>query len=170
MNSRKLKVCTLLTAMLAVSVTGCFGDNILSAGAKVAGGQISSLTAGEIQILSQTVNDILASENPGFEPVELTETQAQALTDFFSANELNTFEDFETLSQTAQSDPDSIQGLDELAEAFADAGSDLDPDNLDPNDLDEILQSIFGGLGVGGGTGGGGVDNGGDTGQQQQQS
>lgn len=169
MKSGKQKVCALLTSILAVSLTGCFGDNILSAGAKVAGGQISSLTAGEIQILNQTVNDILAAENPGFEPVTLNETQAQALTDFFSANELNTLEDFETLSQSAQDDPESIQGLDALADAFAGSTTgDLDPDNVDPDDLNEILQSIFGGLGVGGGTGGGSQGGGNQTDDQTQ--
>jgi len=145
MKSKNWKLCALVTAMLVVGVTGCGGESILSAGAKVASGQIASLTAGEIIILNQTVADLIRSQDPTANPPTLTTEQAQALTDFFTANDLNTIEDFETLAATAQSDPDSIQGLDELAAAFADSGTEIDPDNFDPDAMGDLLGTLFGG-------------------------
>jgi hypothetical protein len=145
MKSRNQKLCALFTAMLGVGMTGCFGESIVSAGSKVAGGQIASLTAGEIIILSQTVADLIRSQDPNANPPTLTTEQAQALTDFFTANNLNTIEDFETLAETAQNAPDSIQGLDALAAAFAGSATEIDPDDFDADSLDELLGMLFGG-------------------------
>ncbi|MCA9254665.1 MAG: hypothetical protein KDA33_03465, partial [Phycisphaerales bacterium] len=117
MQTGKVRFCALATMTLGLGLTGCFGESILSAGAKVAGGQISELTANEIKILNETVVGLLASTNPGFTAEPLTDAQASAISSFFKANDLNTIEDFEQLQQTAESNPDSLEGLDELAAA-----------------------------------------------------
>jgi len=164
MLNNRIKLSVMLVCGLAISSTGCFfGDSILSAGAKLASGQISTLTAGELQILNQTVAGVLAADNPDFQLEPLTDDQATAVSNFLAANELNTFEDFETLGETAQNNPESLQGLDELASAFEGSNTDFDPENFSEDDLNELLGAIFGGtdgsaleglLGGGGGSGG----------------
>ena len=141
MNSHKQKIGALLALGFLVGATGC-GENILTAGAKVASGEISQLSANEIMILNQTLIDVLAAENPDVTVTPLTEPQAEALSNFFQANSLDTPEDFTALEQTAQTDPASIQGVTELAAAFS---AELDPDNFDPAALAEILGALFGG-------------------------
>jgi hypothetical protein len=150
MQLRKGRFCALATMALGLGLTGCFGDSILSAGAKVAGGQIASLTSGEIKILNETVVGVLASTNPGFTAEPLTDAQATALSSFFKANNLNTIEDFETLKQTAESNPDALMGLAELSAAFGN-GEGFTEENFD---FDQIFNALFGALGGTGGVGG----------------
>lgn len=160
MKTRTGRFCALATMALGLGLTGCFGDSILSAGAKIAGGQISSLTSGEIKILNQTVTDVLAATNPGFTAEPLTDAQADALSTFFKANNLNTIEDFESLQQTAESNPDSLEGLDELSTAF-NGGENFDSENFN---FDDLFNSLFGALGGDGNVGTGGTTvNGGST-------
>src|SRR5690606_16222977 len=98
MMKRNGMMCGLMTSVLSVSMlTGCFGESVVSAGAKVAGGQITTLTVNEIKILNQTILDVLMSQNPGFEGKPLTDVQAHALLAFFIANDFNTLEDLEKL-------------------------------------------------------------------------
>ncbi len=159
MTLKSRKVCALFACGLSVSVTGCFGDNILSATAKLLGGQISQLTPAEIQILNEAVLGVIASQNPGFTPTPLTQPQAAALVSFFKANNINSFEDFERLKQQVADDPNAIQGLDELAAAFEGADTGIDENNVEET-LDAIVQSLFGGTvtgGTGTGTGSGGT-------------
>jgi len=166
MKTKRQRFCALVALMLPVGITGCFGDSILSAGAKLLSGQISQLTAGEIMILNDTVVGVLKAENPGFNPPPLTSTQAGALSTFFQANTVNTIEDAQNLAKTAQTNPDAIQGLDELAAAFAGSDLNIDPNNVDSTTIDQIFESIFGGSNTGGGTGGGtqgGTTTGGTT-------
>lgn len=167
MKSTRRRICALMAVLLPVGVTGCFGDNILSAAAKLASGQISDLTAGEIKILNDLAIGVLQSQNPGFNAPALSDGQAEALSVFFKANQLNTVEDFQQLSQTAQTDPSAIQGLDALAQAFAGSGMSIDPNNFDPNTIDEIFGAIFGGSGLGSGTGGGSLQGSGSGGTTQ---
>lgn len=153
MRTRTGKLCALATMVLGIGLTGCFGESIVSAGAKVASGQISQLTSGEIKILNQTVTDVLASTNPGFTAEPLTDAQAEALSSFLKSNNLNTIEDFEALKTTAETNPESLQGLDELAAAFNN-GQDYQGQDFD---LDAIFNALFGASGgtgtVGTGTG-----------------
>ncbi|MFQ5429055.1 MAG: hypothetical protein ACE5E1_01990 [Phycisphaerae bacterium] len=157
MSSTKQKLCALIAIVLPVGMTGCFGESILSAAAKVAGGQIASLTANEIKILNQTAIDLFASQNPGVSIPVMNDAQAEALANFFAANNLNTLEDFDALQQTAQTDPGQIQGLDELASAFAGSDNTIDPNNVDPETLGSIFDGLFGGSGPGGPTTGSGA-------------
>lgn len=154
MKNRKGTLCALATTVMSVTLlTGCFGESVLSAGAKVAGGQMASLTANEIKILNQTVLDLLAGENPGFTPEPLTDAQANAVSSFLQSNSLNTFEDFETLEEMIRNNPESIQGLDELEAAFADQAENFDEENFD---FDALINKIFGASGGTGGVGTGG--------------
>lgn len=79
------------------------GGSLISAGAKVAGGNLSSLTADEIQILADAVADF----NPDFKQ-EVTDDQAAAAVEFLKANDINTIEDLQQLIEKADADPDSI--------------------------------------------------------------
>ena len=160
MKTKRQRICALVALMLPIGVTGCFGDNILSASAKLLSGQISQLTGGEIQILNDVVVGVIKAENPGFDPPPLTSTQAGALSTFFQVNTINTIEDAQQLATTAQNDPDAILGLAELAAAFADSELNIDPDNIDSSTIDQIFGSIFGGASLSGGTGGGSTDGG----------
>ncbi len=145
MKSRNHRLCALFAAMLGVGLTGCFGESIVSAGAKVASGQIASLTAGEIIILNQTAADLITSMDPTASPPTLTTGQAQALSDFLTANDLNTLEDIEALTEAAESDPDSIQGLAALAAAFAGSETELDADDPGAGELEDVLNTLLGG-------------------------
>ena len=124
MMKRNGMMCGLMTSVLSVSMlTGCFGESVVSAGAKVAGGQITTLTVNEIKILNQTILDVLMSQNPGFEGKPLTDVQAHALLAFFIANDFNTLEDLEKLHGI---DPSTLKGLDALEAAFAEQGQDYE--------------------------------------------
>ena len=82
MRSMKQKACVVMVSMAVVVMTGCFGESILSAAAKVAGGQISTLTAGEIMILNQTASDLVGTADPSVQVPALTQPQAVAVSDF----------------------------------------------------------------------------------------
>lgn len=79
------------------------GGSLISAGAKIAGGQLSSLTPDEIQIIADTVGEL----NPEFKQ-EVSDAQAEASVAFLKANELNTIEDLQSLAEKAEQDPDAV--------------------------------------------------------------
>lgn len=161
MLSRRRKRCALLVAGLSVSVTGCIGETIFSATAKLLGGQISQLTPTEIQLLNEAVLSVLRAQNPGFNPQSLTTAQATALSNFFKANNINSLEDIESLKSQVQNDPNAIQGLDELAAAFEGSDTGIDETNAEDS-LDAIVQALFGGTGTGSNGDGDGNGSGGD--------
>ncbi len=169
MKTKRLRICALVALMLPIGVTGCFGDSILSAGAKLLNGQISQLTAGEVLILNEVVVGVIQAENPGFNPPPLTNTQAGALVTFFQANTINTLEDAQQLAAAAQTNPEAIQGLEALAVAFAGTDLDIDTENIDASTIDQIFGAIFGGASTGGGTGGGSQTDGTTTGGTSSQ-
>lgn len=156
MHKFQVKACALLLSVSAVSVTGCFGESILSAGSKVLGGQISQLTPGEILILNQTASDLI-SQVTGLPGTTLTTPQAVAISNFLQVNELDTLQDFETLATNAESDPESIQGLEELGSAFEGTDYEGDEGEFDAGQLGDLFGSILGGVDQGslpGGTSG----------------
>ncbi len=149
----------MILGLSAVSMTGCGAESILSATAKILGGQISQLTAGEIQILNQTALNVIGS-TLNVETTPLTLAQAEAVSSFLKINDLNTIDDFTTLASQAESNPESIEGLDDLADAFQ--GTDFDDEGeFDPSQLGNLFQAILGGVNTGGGGGTGGGGNGG---------
>ncbi len=146
MTWKKDRCIVLVATALVVSAAGCFGESVVTAGSKVAAGQISTLSANEIKILNQTIIDVLTASDPTLTPTPLTDAQAEAVSAFFVANSLDTIEDFEALADASQTDPSSIQGLDALAAAFADSESEFDSDNIDEGDLDAIFEAVLSGL------------------------
>lgn len=117
----------MIGAMGLLTLTGCpqqstrtnnqGGGNIITAGAKVAGGNISSLTPDEVQVLA----DKVASNTTDLDIPELTDEQAAAAVDFLVANNVNTIEDVQNLVEQAEQDPTSIEIPDSIQELI-DAG------------------------------------------------
>ena len=114
------------TAML-VALTGCLsldprtsnqgGGSLISAGAKVAGGSLATLTPDEIQILADEASNL----SPDIQIPELTDDQAEVVSEFLQVNNVNTLNDIEQLVENFENDPDSIVIPDEVTELF-DAG------------------------------------------------
>ncbi len=132
-------------AAITAGASGCFPSTVgdlMGAGIKVLNGQISTLTAGEVKALNAVAIGVI-NESAGSNLQPLSDAQAQAVAGFFEANNLDTPEDFQQLADTAAQDPSSIQGLDELAAAFQGTETNLDPNNLDPDELQGLLESIF---------------------------
>jgi hypothetical protein len=108
---RILVVVTCACALL--SVAGCptspertsnqGGGSLLSAGAKIANGQLASLTPDEVQILA----DMLSAQDPNIELV-VSDEDAQAAVEFLQLNEINTIEDLERVASDADQDPNSV--------------------------------------------------------------
>jgi hypothetical protein len=98
-----------------------FGGDIDSVTDKVVGGRYTELTPDEVQIFSDAANTVKSSLSSS-----LTDTEAQALVDFFNANNLNTATDVEVYIDDATNEipanvPDNV-----LRELFVD---------FDPADL-----------------------------------
>jgi hypothetical protein len=138
--------------LFVVVGTGCVFESILTAGLKIANGQLNQLSANEILLLNQAVIDFLKSENPGTELTPLTPAQAQAVVTFLQANGITTPESLQGLIMDAQNGG-TINGLDELAAAFAGSENQFaDPDNPTQEELDALFGQAFGGNGGGGGS------------------
>lgn len=114
-----LKYKTFLVATLAltlVGLTGCpvaatpsrtsnqGGGNLVTAGAKIAGGSIASLTPDELQVITDKAVEV----NPNIDIPELSDEEAAAAVDFLVANDLNTLDDVVNLIQEAETDPNAI--------------------------------------------------------------
>lgn len=111
------------------------GGNILSAGAKIVGGQLTGLTPDEVQIVTDTVADVAgATDAP-----QVTDEQAQAAVDFLRANNLNSIHDLSSFIEQAANDPDSVV-IPPSVMALLEAGglpqfSESDLEDLDLEDL-----------------------------------
>ena len=115
-------------AGLIVFSGGCFGDprttdqgggSIITAGVKVATGQLASLTPDEIQIIGDNIANFITDAVP----VELTNEQAAAISEVLVANDLNTIEDITALIEN----PGDIV----LPEEFLDLFGDFDTSGID---------------------------------------
>jgi hypothetical protein len=109
---------------LFVAVTGCMGSsdprtsnqgggNIITAGVKIATGEMTALTPDELQILG----DLVASQNPAVPTLD--DDTAALLADFIDVNNLNSFDDINNLIAQVQADPESIVIPDGFTELFA---------------------------------------------------
>ena len=149
MRRIKYATCAALLVCIVVGTTGC-GPNplfdLINAGLKITNGQISQLTAAEVKTLNEVAVGVI-SEATGVTVDPLTDDQAAAIVTFFAANDVNTADDIEQLAQQAADDPSQIEGLAELAAAFADTDVDIDPADPDPDELEELFDSIFTGTG-----------------------
>lgn len=116
MKSARTKFALCAAAALAIiAIPGCpsadsrtsnqGGGTILSAGTKVAGNQIATLTPDEIQILY----DLAASRTPKLDGYDLTDEQAAAAAEFLKLNEVNSPADIDRLVKQYEADPSSIE-------------------------------------------------------------
>ncbi len=124
MNANKAAVLGLTACFVLTGTLGCLfgpmvpertsnqgGGTILTATGKVLGGQMTQLTADEVQIVTDQINDL----NPQVD-LTLDDDQAQAIVDFLAQNGINSFGDFQNL------DPGTVQpprGAAELSENFS---------------------------------------------------
>jgi len=90
------------------------GGSILTASLKIAGGQMSQLTPDEIQILADT----LTSSRSELALPPLTDEQAQAVSDFLVAHNINTVDDIQRVIDEAESNPGSVVIPDSVRQLF----------------------------------------------------
>lgn len=141
MRLARLGMCVGLMGCVTFGTAGCIPAamlDLLNAGMKIMNEQISTLTPQEIKTLNEVAIGII-NEQTGQNLPPLTDEQADAISAFFVANELNTFADFEQLADQAEADPSQIEGLAELAAAF----DNIDADDPDPDELEDLFESIF---------------------------
>lgn len=106
---------------LTVCLTGCpttdtrtsnqGGGSLITAGAKVLGGEISNLTPDELQIAADTAADV--SDDPRLSGFALDDDDAAAIVEFLEVNGINTVEDIQRLADNpdALEVPESLQTL-----------------------------------------------------------
>lgn len=129
MMTRRIRFPVVAAGLIACAVllTGCpamdprtsnqGGGNILTAGAKLAAGRISTLTPDEVQILGDTV-----SANSPQVDIRITDEQAADAVDFLNRYNVNTIRDIERLVEQSQRDPDSIEIPESILELFESGG------------------------------------------------
>ncbi len=147
MKLAKTGLCVALTAVIASGATGCGTNPLLAAASgamKIANSQMSQLTAAEVQAMSELVIGVI-NEQMGVNQQPLTADQAAAIVAFLQANNINSLDDLAAIIQRAQDDPGSVQGLNELAQAFAGTGNEFDPNNVNSETLNDIFATAFGG-------------------------
>jgi hypothetical protein len=140
----RLNYGTVAVQLLALVLTGC---GTLSPGVialsnpKVVRGQLAQLTVDEIL----TLNSAVVSAVPQ-EPVPiLTRAEAEALHAFFVANNLNSQTELQAFDELARNTPSAIPGLFDLATAFAGTPDAFNASQPTTNNIEEILETIFGG-------------------------
>ena len=154
MMSKKRSAIVTVCCLILIVGAGCFFESILTAGLKIANGQLNQLSANEILLLNQGINDFLKSQDPNAPTNTLTQAQAQALATFLGANNITTPESLETLVTNTQNGGAPIVGLDALAAAFVGSNTQFaDPNNPTQEELDAVFGQALGGNNGGGGGG-----------------
>jgi hypothetical protein len=106
-----------MTALLAGStllwVTGCpFGNSrttnqgggtVITAAGKVVGGQMTTLTPDEIQIVSDAISDLSPNVS-----LFIGDDEAAVAVDFLRANDLNSIEDIAAFAEEVANDPNGV--------------------------------------------------------------
>ncbi len=146
-SGRRL-VCFVMVGCLTAGAAGCDVFALISAAAKLSSGQIGDLTADELRVLSQAGADFINSQTPGAGAQPLTQAQAQAIADFLDANNVQSEMDLQNLIMQAQTDPGSVQGLVELAQAFQGSGDSFDANSPTEEELNALFNEVFNGGGM----------------------
>jgi hypothetical protein len=133
------RIFIVLIAFVATTAAGCGTLDLASAASKIANDQLGELTGHDIKVLSDAAVDALNSQDPTLHLTPLTQEQADALAAFLHANNVQTRADLTNLINNAETTTPA--GLDDLAAAF----DNVDPNNVDHEQLDLILQQVFGG-------------------------
>lgn len=139
MSTKRILVSTLMLGALSVGTAGCDVFAISGALAKIANCEIGALTGTEIRVLSEAAASAINTQDPSAGATPMTQQQAQAVVNFLAANSVSNCDDLENLINQADQDPSSLQGLAELAAAFAGTGDTFDPDNVSASDLQNIF-------------------------------
>ena len=133
-------------------ITDGGGGSILSAGVKVASGQMTTLTQDEMQILNDQVSSLLQSADPTVTVQEMTNEQADGVIDFLQQNTvpggsttgLNSIEDIQAFAEAAQADPSILVVPQTLIDAYTGTIDNIDTENIN---VDELFSELLGGLG-----------------------
>ena len=128
------------------------GGNILTAGVKVATGQMTTLTQDEMQVLNDQVGSLLQAVDPNAPVQEMTNEQADGLIDFLQQNSLpgssstglNSIEDIQAFAEAAQADPSILVVPQTLIDAYTGTIDNIDTENIN---VDELFSQLLGGLG-----------------------
>ena len=126
-----------LCGIFVMAAAGGCGENILTATAKIVGGQMCQLTPNEMIAVNDAANSLIQQQNVPLAPVHITDAQAAALSNFVKSNDLCTATDIQDL-QSSVKNGETLQGLDELAAAF---GS-VDPSQFDVDALLSLLTQM----------------------------
>jgi len=138
MKAEKTSVKLATGLCMLIMTAGC-GDNILTAASKIASDQICQLSANEIKVLNQTLIDLGHQQQPPVEVPSITDLQAAAIANFLAVNNFCTIEDLQNLPTRIRAG-EQLNGLDELAAAFGN----IDPNNVNPDDLAHLLNQSIG--------------------------
>ena len=138
MRLLKTVVCVVLIGFLGVAAGCSAPDPLITGGLKVAQCQMSQLTETEIRAFSAAAVNIINSNGGNAQP--LTDAQVAAVVNFLASNNVACVEDLCRLITQAQTDISSIQGMDQLAQAFG-----FNPSDINPNEVSDIFDQLFGG-------------------------
>jgi hypothetical protein len=118
-NFKKAAALGLLAGFVLTGTLGCLfapvvpertsnqgGGTILTATAKVLGGQMTELTADEVQIIADQINELDLQVD-----LTLDDDQAQAVVDFLSEYNIDSLDDFQTLDPVAVQPPEGATEL-----------------------------------------------------------
>lgn len=131
MRRAKVVLCVALVGCIGVGATGCGVFDLLTAASgatKLFGGQASGVTSSEWMMMSRT-----AAGAAGVPALALSDTEAAAIADFLSQNNIN------DLSTIGDQNPNDLEGLTELAQAFQERAGDQ-YDLTDPQDAEQFFQ------------------------------
>ena len=159
--NRRINTAVLIFLVAPMALAGCGlvsfdprlnnggGGNLVSAGLKLAQGNLAGLTQDELQVVSDQARQIIASAAPSAPTLPpLTDAQADALLAFYAANGLTSFDGIGAFFRTAESNPLSIKGLGELAQAFLgqQTGLNFDPATFTRQDAENLLNAVLMGV------------------------
>ncbi len=98
------------------------GGNLITLGLKAINGNLTSSTPDEWQVLTDRISELSPQVN-----ITLGDDEAQAISDFLVANQLNSFDDVERVVRQVSDDPTNAGGLviPESLQALIDSGIDL---------------------------------------------
>lgn len=131
-------------------ITDGGGGSILSAGVKVATGEMTMLTQDEMQILNDQIGSLLQAADPSLPVQEMTNEQADGVIDFLQQNSvpggstgLNSIEEIQAFAEAVQADPSILVVPQTLIDAYAGTTDSIDTENIN---IDELFSQLLGGL------------------------
>ena len=124
MQTLKKAITAGIVAGLLLTLGGCFAPPELTGAMKVANNQLSQLTSTEILALLNAAKTL----SPDLD-LTITEEQAQGISQFLAANNINAVDQLEGVAEQFLEDPTSIEIPSGLLELFV---SEYEPENTTP--------------------------------------